>query len=100
MGGLQKQNLWFIGKQSWNGHWKTRILGRKTRIDCGLDFDFIRPNWIFLRKYFKKFKKLKNTKFSIFEDVSREIAANRKEKWQEVLFSISSSSMSYYLTKP
>ena len=33
----------------------------------------------------KNCKKLKNTRFSIFEDFSREAAAIHKEKWQEVL---------------
>ena len=33
----------------------------------------------------KNCKKLKNTRFSIFEDFSRETAAIRKKKWQEVL---------------
>ena len=33
----------------------------------------------------KNCKKLKDTRFSIFEDFSRETAAIRKEKWQEVL---------------
>ena len=33
----------------------------------------------------KNCKKLKNTRFSIFEDFSREKAAIRKEKWQEFL---------------
>ena len=33
----------------------------------------------------KNCKKLKNTRFSIFEDFSRETAAIRKEKWQEFL---------------
>ena len=35
----------------------------------------------------KNCKKLKNTRFSIFEDFSRETAAIHKEKWQEVLAS-------------
>ena len=33
----------------------------------------------------KNCKKLKHTRFSIFEDFSRDTAAIRKEKWQEVL---------------
>ena len=33
----------------------------------------------------KNCKKLKNTRFSIFEDFSWETAANDKEKWQDVL---------------
>ena len=33
----------------------------------------------------KNFKQLKNTRLSIFEDFSRETAAIRKEKWQQVL---------------
>ena len=36
----------------------------------------------------KNYKKLKNTTFSFFEDFSRETAAIRKEKWQEVLANI------------
>ena len=36
-------------------------------------------------KILKNCKKLKNTRFSIFEDFSRETAAIRKERWQEVL---------------
>ena len=43
----------------------------------------------------KNCKKLKNTRFSIFEDFSRETAAIRKEKWQEVLANREKGMISY-----
>ena len=43
----------------------------------------------------KNCKKLKNTKFSIFEDFPRETAATRKEKWQEVLANREKGMISY-----
>ena len=43
----------------------------------------------------KNCKKLKNTKFSIFEDFSRETAAIRNEKWQEVLANREKAMISY-----
>ena len=43
----------------------------------------------------KNCKKLKNTRFSIFEDFSRETAAIRKEKWQEFLANRGKGMMSY-----
>ena len=43
----------------------------------------------------KNCKKLKNTRFSIFEDFSRETAAIRKEKWQEVLVKRQKGMISY-----
>ena len=58
--------------------------GRKTRIDRGLyllNFHFTKMNIL------KNRKKLKNTKFSVFEEFSKETAAISKEKWQEVLAS-------------
>ena len=43
----------------------------------------------------KNCKKLKNTRFSIFEDFSRDTAAIRKEKWQEVLANREKCMISY-----
>ena len=43
----------------------------------------------------KNCKKFKNTRFSIFEDFSRETAAIRKEKWQEVLANRKKGMISY-----
>ena len=43
----------------------------------------------------KNCKKLKNTRFSIFEDFSKETAAIRKEKWQEVLANRGEGMISY-----
>ena len=43
----------------------------------------------------KNCKKLKNTRFSIYEDFSRETAAIRKEKWQEVLANREKGMISY-----
>ena len=43
----------------------------------------------------KNCKKLKNTRFSIFEDFSKETAAIRKEKWQEVLANRGKGMISY-----
>ena len=46
-------------------------------------------------KILKNCKKLKNTRFSIFEDFSTETAAIRKEKWQEVLANREKGMISY-----
>ena len=43
----------------------------------------------------KNCKKLKNTKFSIYEDFSREAAAIRKEKWQEAFANREKGMISY-----
>ena len=43
----------------------------------------------------KNCKKLKNTKFSIYEDFSREAAAIRKEKWQEAFTNREKGMISY-----
>ena len=43
----------------------------------------------------KNCKKLKNTRFSIYEDFSRETAAIRKEKWQEFLANREKGMISY-----
>ena len=43
----------------------------------------------------KNCKKFKNTRFSIFEGFSRETAAIRKEKWQEVLANREKGMISY-----
>ena len=43
----------------------------------------------------KNCRKLKNTRFSIFEDFSRETALIRKEKWQEVLANREKDMISY-----
>ena len=43
----------------------------------------------------KNCKKLKNTRFFIFEDISRDKAAFRKEKWQDVLANREKGIISY-----
>ena len=43
----------------------------------------------------KSCKKLQNTRFYIYEDFSRETAAIRKEKWQEVLANREKGVISY-----
>ena len=43
----------------------------------------------------KNCKKLKNTRFSIYDDFSRETAAIHKEKWQEVLVNREKGMISY-----
>ena len=46
-------------------------------------------------KILKNWKKLKNIRFTIFEDFSRETAAIRNEKWQEVLANRGKGMISY-----
>ena len=43
----------------------------------------------------KNCKKLKNTRFSIYDDFSRDTAAIHKEKWQEVLVNREKDMISY-----
>ena len=54
-------------------------------------FSFYKNNMNIL----KNCKKLKNTRFSIFEDFSRDTSAIRKEKWQELLDNREKGMISY-----
>ena len=84
-----KTNLkWTLETLSSNKHIEP---GRKTRIDRVAQFSFYKDKMNIL----KNCKKLKNTRFSIFEDFSRETAAIRKEKWQEVLANREKGMISY-----
>ena len=89
MGGLRKQNLRFIGNKLEmdienvfieRAH-RTRKKNKNRSQLIVAQFSFYKDKMNIL----KNCKKLKNTRFSIFEDFSRERAAIRKEKWQEVL---------------